>query len=76
VKRAFLPPHRRDGDPPDPVAIYVALVAKLAAAREVGDAAWEAIVADALDRTWGKLSGDQKVAARGRLRGIHGDRWE
>jgi hypothetical protein len=76
TKRSSLPPHRRHGDPSDPVAAYVALVDSLASARKSGNVAWEVLVLDALDRAWWKLSSEQKRGAKERLRAAYGDRWE
>jgi hypothetical protein len=74
-----LPPHRRDGDPAAPLMIYLAAISKLAQIRQSAyskNAADEALVLDLLDRTWGKLSDDEKKAAKSALRQAYGNRWE
>jgi hypothetical protein len=58
--------------------IYLDAIRKLVdiRAHALKDAFEEAVVLDLLDRTWGKLSDDEKKAARSALRQAYGNRWE
>jgi hypothetical protein len=80
AKRSTLPPHRRNGEGPDPLTIYLSAIKKLARLRACTiinrKHCKEALVLELLDRTWAQLSDDEKKAARSALRQAYGNRWE